>query len=235
MRAKFLTMLVVGRRSGVPEVGASAPDGATLRAVTRDDESAKAVAGQAVTGVLLVGGASRRFGSPKALAEVGGETLAERGWRLLGDAFEERLAVGKRADGLSLPFPLVDDGTAARHPAAGIVAALRRAAHDVCVVLPVDCPAIRPATLRALGDACADAATAGSGDPLPAAYRRTALPALERCLAHGRPLGSALAELEVRTLPVDPWELANVNAPADLEAIERRERAHLERVQLWPG
>jgi molybdopterin-guanine dinucleotide biosynthesis protein A len=178
-----------------------------------------------LTGVLLLGGASRRFGSPKALAEIGGETLAERGWHTLGEAVEERLAVGKRADGLQLPFRLVDDGTDARHPAAGIATALRRAAHDVCVVLPVDCPSIRPATLRALGDACADAATPSSGDPLPAAYRRTALPALERCVANSLPLGSALAELEVRRVPVDRWELANVNVPADLEAIERRERA----------
>ena len=53
--------------------------------------------------MLLVGGASERFGSPKALARLGGETLAERAWRLLGDACSERIAVGKRADGLDLP------------------------------------------------------------------------------------------------------------------------------------
>jgi molybdopterin-guanine dinucleotide biosynthesis protein A len=36
-----------------------------------------------LTGVLLVGGASERFGSPKALARFRGETLASRGERLL--------------------------------------------------------------------------------------------------------------------------------------------------------
>lgn len=176
------------------------------------------------TGVLLVGGASRRFGSPKALARIGDETLAERGWRTLGEAFEDRLAVGKVVDGLKLPFPIVDDGPEIRHPAAGIAAALRRSEQDVCVVLPVDCPSVRAATLRALADACADAATPASGDPLPGAYRQTALPALERCLAGRRPLASALAELDVRTVAIDPDELANVNVPADLEAIDRRER-----------
>jgi molybdopterin-guanine dinucleotide biosynthesis protein A len=33
---------------------------------------------EAITGALLVGGASRRFGSPKALARFEGEMLAER-------------------------------------------------------------------------------------------------------------------------------------------------------------
>jgi molybdopterin-guanine dinucleotide biosynthesis protein A len=46
------------------------------------------------TGVLLLGGLSRRFGSVKALAPLGAETLAERAWRILGEAFSERLAVG---------------------------------------------------------------------------------------------------------------------------------------------
>ncbi|HSP72671.1 MAG TPA: NTP transferase domain-containing protein, partial [Gaiellaceae bacterium] len=63
------------------------------------------MADRGLTGVLLVGGASRRFGSPKALARIGGETLAERTWRVLGEACDERLAVGKAADGLPLPFP----------------------------------------------------------------------------------------------------------------------------------
>ncbi len=34
------------------------------------------------SGVLLVGGASRRFGSPKALAALDGETLADCAWRI---------------------------------------------------------------------------------------------------------------------------------------------------------
>jgi len=46
----------------------------------------------------LVGGASRRFGSPKALAVFRGETLAEGAWRVLGEACDELIAVGKPAD-----------------------------------------------------------------------------------------------------------------------------------------
>ena len=51
-----------------------------------------------LTGILLVGGASTRFGSPKALALYDGETLADRAWRVLGEACDERIAVGKGGD-----------------------------------------------------------------------------------------------------------------------------------------
>ncbi len=174
-----------------------------------------------LTGVLLVGGASRRFGSPKALAEWEGETLAARAWRTLGEACDERLAVGKVADGLALGFPLLDDGTPLRHPAAGIVAALRAAANDVCVVLPVDFPLVTAATLRALGEACADAAVALGGAPLPAAIRRATLPVWERVLAAEESLRAGLAELEVATVELDPAELVGVNTVDDLRSLGR--------------
>jgi len=178
-----------------------------------------------LTGVLLVGGASHRFGSPKALARFGGETLAERGWRTLGEACDERLAVGKGADGLSLPFPLLDDGTQTRHPAAGMIAGLEAAKHDVVVFLPVDCPGVEAGDLRALGEACADAAVPAEGKPVPGAYRKTALAALRRCLAEEAPIRGALAELDIRTPALDPWRLADADTPAELDLLARRIQA----------
>jgi molybdopterin-guanine dinucleotide biosynthesis protein A len=178
------------------------------------------VADRPLTGVLLVGGAGRRFGGPKALARLAAETLAERGWRVLGSACDERLAVGKAADALPLPFPLLDDGTDVRHPAAGVVAALRAARHEVCVVLPVDCPRMTGAALRALGNACADAAVPQDGGPLPGAFARSMLPAFERCLAEGSSLASALAGCDVRAVPLDPALLADADTPAELAALD---------------
>jgi molybdopterin-guanine dinucleotide biosynthesis protein A len=75
-----------------------------------------------VTGVLLVGGGSRRFGSPKALARFNSSTLAEHAWGILGAACEHRLAFGKAADELGLPFALRDDRIDVRAPLAGVVA-----------------------------------------------------------------------------------------------------------------
>jgi molybdopterin-guanine dinucleotide biosynthesis protein A/predicted N-acetyltransferase YhbS len=174
------------------------------------------VATGGLTGVLLVGGASRRFGSPKALADLDGETLAARAWRTLGAACDERLAVGKRTDALPLPFDLTDDGTDVRAPIAGVVAGLRAARNDLCVFLPVDTPFLRPNDLRELAVQCLDAAVPPSG-PLPGAYRRSSLPVLERRLAAGQlALRDALPELQVQIVDLDARALENVNEPTDL-------------------
>ena len=169
--------------------------------------------------MLLVGGASTRFGSPKALAQFDGQTLAERAWRLLGETCDERLAVGKRDDRLDLPFELLDDGTAVRAPIAGVVAGLRAATHDLTVVIPVDLPLLTAAAVLELAAACRDVAVPPSG-PLPGAYRRTALPALELALAENRlALRDAIAALDVAIVELDARELTNVNTPGDVQRL----------------
>jgi molybdopterin-guanine dinucleotide biosynthesis protein A len=171
-----------------------------------------------VTGVLLVGGASTRFGSPKALAALDGETLGERAYRALGEAFERVMAVGKEGDALPLPFPVFDDGSDERAAIVGVAASLRLAETDVCVVLPTDMPFVSAGLLRSLAEAShsVDAAVVQTG-PLPGAYRRSALPVLEQRIASGElALRDALSDLEVRIVEGEPAELRNVNTPADL-------------------
>lgn len=173
-----------------------------------------------LTGALLVGGASRRFGSPKALALLGGETLAERAHRVLSDSCDEVIVVGKASDGLRLPFPVLDDGSAERAAIVGVAAALRLARHELVAVLPTDMPWMTPDAIAALAEAAehADVAVPPTG-PLPGAYRRTVLPLLERRVAAGDlALHRALAELRVRTVELDPAVLGNVNAPEDISS-----------------
>jgi aminoglycoside 6-adenylyltransferase len=167
------------------------------------------VADPSLTGILLVGGASSRFGSPKALADFRGETLAERGWRMLGEAFGNRIAVGKEADELALPFPIVDDGTSERAPIHGVLAGLRAASTDLCVVLPVDCPLVTPDALRALGEARAVPQTG----PLPGAYDSSLVPVLERRLAEGE---RSLRGVNENVLELGEMLLFNVNSRMDL-------------------
>ena len=166
-----------------------------------------------LTGVLLVGGASERFGAPKALARFRGETLAERGHRLLAEACDEVLVVGKQSD--VLPLDVLDDGTASRAPVHGVIAGLRAARHDVAVVLPVDVPLMTPGALRALGDA---AAVPSSVIPLPGAYPRTLLPVLEARAAAGE---LSLRGVNPATLELPDGLLRDADTPDVLLDLER--------------
>lgn len=170
------------------------------------------MANSGLTGILLVGGTSSRFGSPKALALFEGETLADRAWRLLGEVCTQRIAVGG-VEGLSLPA-LADAGTG---PVAAIATGLRGAAHDVAVVVPVDMPLLTAAALRLLAQACRDAAVAQEG-PLPCAVARGALPAFE---TGERRLHTVLDGLDTARVELDRSLLANVNTRADLDTLAR--------------
>jgi molybdopterin-guanine dinucleotide biosynthesis protein A len=162
------------------------------------------VADRALTGILLAGGASTRFGSPKSLARFGDETLGERAWRLLGEVCEERFVVG--GDGLA------DPGTG---PVAAIAAGLRAATNEVALVIPVDMPLLTAGALRSLANACREAVVAQAG-PLPCAVARSALPAFE---TGERRLGTVLDRLDTARIELDEKLLANVNTPADLDTL----------------
>jgi molybdopterin-guanine dinucleotide biosynthesis protein A len=164
------------------------------------------VADRGLTGILLVGGASSRFGSPKALARFERETLAERAWRLLNEVCEERIAVGS-VEGL--PFPaLEDEGTG---PVAAIATGLRGAAGEVAVVIPVDMPLLTVDALGLLAGACRDAAVAQAG-----AVARRALSAFEM---RERRLWTVLDGLDTARVELEERLLANVNTRADLDTL----------------
>lgn len=164
-----------------------------------------------MTGVLLLGGASSRFGSPKALAQLRGETLAERAWRTLGAACDERLAVGKGE--LGLPFEVLAEPDEPQAPIVGVIAGLRAARYETAVFLPVDCPLVTAALLRQLGE---ERAVPRTG-PLPGAYSKADLPELERRLAAG---DYSLRGVNRRVVDVDERLLADADTPAELSALE---------------
>ena len=161
-----------------------------------------------VTGLLLVGGASERFGSPKAHALFRGETLAGRAWRILHDVCDEVFAVGK-GDGADLPFPVFDDAAEEQAPIFGLIAGMRLASNDVCLALPVDCPLITPEALRAL----AATRTVPQTGPLPGAYPKDALTELEARVARGE---LSLRGVNPLVLEIDETLLLNVNTRMDL-------------------
>ena len=163
----------------------------------------------AATGVLLVGGASERFGSPKALAPFRGQTLGERAWDTLSEVCDEVVALGKADDALGLPFAVLDDGSVERAPVFGVLAGLRAATHETCLVLPVDTPLVTSELLRELLRAGAVPQTG----PLPGVYAKAILPELERRVASG---DLSLRGVNETVVVFDERLLANVNTRTDL-------------------
>ena len=84
-------------------LGARRPGDGLLGAVA--DRDVGAGPAWLTTGVLLVGGASERFGSPKALASFRGETLGERAWRILSATLRRgrRRRKGRRRGRAAVP------------------------------------------------------------------------------------------------------------------------------------
>jgi CTP:molybdopterin cytidylyltransferase MocA len=126
-------------------------------------------------GLLLAAGEGRRFGGPKALIELDGETLVERGVRLLQDAGcapvvvvlgaqAETVRPLVRADVLVAPDWAEGLGASLR---AGL-AALTATTASACVVALVDQPQVGAEAVRRLlaADPAADAAVATyDGEP----------------------------------------------------------------------
>ena len=81
---------------------------------------------------MLVGGASTRFGSPKALATIDGESFVDRAKRILGEACDEVLVVGKAGE---LPFDVIDDASVQRAETADGVLSVAGLAYSA-VILP---------------------------------------------------------------------------------------------------
>ena len=128
------------------------------------------------------------------------------------------IAVGKTADELPLPFPLVDDRSDIRAAMVGLCAGLRAATTDLCLVLPVDLPHMTSDALLLLTDGAegVDAAVPQTG-PLPGVYHRRILPLVEeRIESHDFALHRLLGGLRTRVVELDESLLRNVNEPSDL-------------------
>ena len=157
------------------------------------------------TGAILVGGRSTRMGVDKA--------------SLFADGVEAALRAAGAAEVIRIGGTHIPDDHPGTGPLGGIATALRHAAHEPVVVLACDLPNVHPDGIRALVDAIGTADVAlPPGEPLHAAWRRSALPAIEWAIrADDLAVRAAIARLQaVEVTGLDPRWLVNVNSPADL-------------------
>jgi molybdopterin-guanine dinucleotide biosynthesis protein A len=176
--------------------------------------------------LVLAGGRSRRFGSDKLAAEVGGRPLLDSALEVaLATADAQVVVVGPAERALPAGVLVTREEPAYAGPFAAVAAGLELVDADVVVVLAGDlldpAPAV-PALLAALAaDAHADAAvvvdTDGRRQPLLAAFRTTPL---RGCVVgvdtDGRAANELLDGLRVVELS-DPaaWS-RDVDSPGDL-------------------
>jgi molybdopterin-guanine dinucleotide biosynthesis protein A len=195
-------------------------------------------------GAILAGGASRRFGSPKALATVGGRMIVERVRDALAEAVGRVVLVTNEPERFAtLGLDSRPDVHPGAGPVAGIEAALRWAEEEGrpgALVAACDMPFLDPRALRSFVDLArstggsADAVVAGTREganpPLCAYLSVRCLPAVERVLAGSdRSVRALLSSVATAWLPME--EIArfrdpgttffNVNTPDDLRRAEQ--------------
>ena len=188
----------------------------------------KKTAKKKLYGGLLIGGKSVRMGSPKSLLKVGGETFAEKQYRILKKYCDDAYLLGSGPLPESLrDAPRMADPPGIEGPIAGLITAGRFAPFADWVILAVDMPNINESHIEKLlagrkpGFKCVMAQNPDSGKPEPicALYSSQLL-----CMADARRRGELsitklLARLGVKPAEglLDAASLKNVNRPEELD------------------
>ncbi len=180
-----------------------------------------------VSGLILAGGLSRRFGTDKAAHEIRGQTMIQVAYDAL-KAVTDDIIVSVRSpeQRYDLDVTYVTDRYRGMGPLAGLEAGFRVAKHDWLLVLACDMPLVSPNDVETLLEARAsgvDAVVAidedGLTQPLCGCYSRAAAARHAKSLLQRRQLSmmGLLDRIEFRTVALSEMALVNVNRPADLE------------------
>lgn len=172
-----------------------------------------------ILGAVLAGGASRRFGSDKALAEWDGRALIEWAVAALARQCARVVVIGRE----SAPVATLPDwprpGTG---PLGGLAAALRYAGESGCDAV-LSCPVDAVVLPDDLAERLRPAPACLAAQPVIGLWPAVAAPQLEALLQGDGPHSMRrFAELVGARLIAIEAVVPNVNTPADLEALGRR-------------
>lgn len=182
-----------------------------------------------VTGVILAGGLSSRFGENKALATYLGEPIIRRVARVMDVVFQNTLLVTNTPEIYAdLGLQAVRDEIPGKGPLGGIVTAFENTVNDHIFVVACDMPLLNALTIeRLLSVGCGhDAAVAthdGINEYLLALYSRNLLRRMRCCLGEDQlSLKEFCAHLSnIAWIPVEGEGWFNVNTKKDLEFLEK--------------
>jgi molybdopterin-guanine dinucleotide biosynthesis protein A len=194
-----------------------------------------------ITGVILVGGKSRRMGKDKAFLEIEGVPMFERVLSAMKDIFASILLVGsgpERFAGYALtPHPDIYPGSAL----GGLYTGLYHAETELIFVASCDIPFPSASLIHHLSSLADgfDAVVPRTGDlyePLFAIYRKSCLEAMKRLLEQENfRIYDFYPEINVRyvtagevaRLPGGARSLVNINTPEEFAScMKQKENPH---------
>lgn len=144
---------------------------------------------QKMTGIILAGGKSQRFGLNKALLKIGGKTVMEiMADRLKPIVADILISANSPEEYAFLKLPIVQDIYPNCGPLAGLHAALSRSTTDRNLVASCDMPLMSTEMIAYLaayetGKKIVVMRVAGHMQFFPGIYRKSVLPVLEEILA----------------------------------------------------
>jgi molybdenum cofactor guanylyltransferase len=205
-----------------------------------------------ITAIVLAGGRSTRFGSPKLSAELDGLPLLDHALRAVGAVADAIILVGASSPipttevGSALSIRVIPDDEPFAGPLAALAGALRATAPGFAIVIGGDMPGLVPTVLEAMlarlasnDDLDAVVLASPTKEPerrqvLPLAVRvGTASTAAAEAVRNGdRSLVRLLERLQFVEVPAREWlafdpagrTLLDVDRPEDLERIHQNFR-----------
>lgn len=185
-----------------------------------------------VTGVILVGGQSRRLGHDKVLLQFDGTPIIEHLHNLLKPLVHEILLIGhRRPEFDTFGFRVIKDIIPGAGPLGGIYTALMSSTTSFVFVVAGDMPFVSASLISTIVQERRDAdAVIPSGprglEPLCAVYSRSCTETLRTSLEKGNRrivsalegLNTLMPEISVQSNGQDPF--FNINYPEDLEVLE---------------
>ena len=183
-----------------------------------------------ITGVILAGGRSSRFGQDKGLFHYQGKPLVQHAADIIRPLCDDLLIISNKPDQYAgFGLTVKPDLYPGCGPLAGIHSGLSHAAQDTVAFIACDTPHIPSKTyaflLQHLGDY--DAIMPAHGkfiETLCAAYQKKSLPAITRALEEKTyKILAAHLEMRVRYIPVGqedfyaPGIFHNINYPQDIQ------------------
>lgn len=179
------------------------------------------IAPEDITGVVLAGGKSSRFGSNKALAVLDEQTLLERALNRLKPFCRTLLVSGNYPEYKEYGYGQVYDVFPGMGPLGGIYSALKQADTSYVLFSTCDMPFVTESLLKRLtgneppADITVWKQKDGSLQLFPALYARSVLPLVEQHIhSHRLSIRSLLPEVNAGTLAIEDNEehaFLNVN------------------------